>query len=118
MTGLYGCIGVLLALRHRDRTGEGQYVDAALYESVFRCTDELAPAYSMYGIVRERLGSSHNDFACPHGHFATKDGKWVAISCATDKLFARLATADGTPGAGLVEHLRRAEGAAGSPPRR
>jgi crotonobetainyl-CoA:carnitine CoA-transferase CaiB-like acyl-CoA transferase len=97
MTGLYGCIGVLMALRHRDRTGEGQYVDAALYESVFRCTDELAPAYSMYGIVRERLGSSHNDFACPHGHFATKDGKWVAISCATDKLFARLTAAMGRP---------------------
>jgi crotonobetainyl-CoA:carnitine CoA-transferase CaiB-like acyl-CoA transferase len=97
MTGLYGCIGVLLALRHRDLTGEGQYVDAALYESVFRCTEELAPAFGMNGTVRERLGSSHNDFACPHGHFATKDGKWVAISCATDKLFMRLATAMGRP---------------------
>lgn len=97
MTGLYGCLGVLLALRHRDRTGQGQYVDAALYESVFRCTDELAPAYGMYGIVRERHGPSHNDFACPHGHFPTKDGKWVAISCATDKLFARLASAMGRP---------------------
>lgn len=95
MTGLYGCIGVLMALRHRDLTGEGQYVDAALYESVFRCTEELAPAFGMHGIVRERLGSSHNDFACPHGHFATKDGKWVAISCATDKLFMRLAVAMG-----------------------
>lgn len=97
MTGLYGAIGVLLALRHRDRSGEGQYVDAALYESVFRCTDELAPAYSMYGTVRERMGSSHNDYACPHGHFATKDGKWVAISCATDHLFERLANAMGRP---------------------
>jgi len=97
MTGLYGCLGVLMALRHRDATGEGQYVDAALYESVFRATEELAPAFAMYGIVRERLGSSHNDFACPHGHFATKDGKWVAISCATDKLFMRLATAMARP---------------------
>jgi crotonobetainyl-CoA:carnitine CoA-transferase CaiB-like acyl-CoA transferase len=97
MTGLYGCIGVLLALRHRDLTGEGQYVDAALYESVFRCTDELAPAYAMYGTVRERQGSSHNDNAVPHGHFATRDGKWVAVSCATDKLFGRLAAAMGRP---------------------
>jgi len=97
MTGLYGCLGVLMALRHREQTGEGQYVDAALYESVFRATEELAPAFAMYGIVRERLGSSHNDFACPHGHFATKDGKWVAISCATDKLFMRLANAMGRP---------------------
>jgi succinyl-CoA:(S)-malate CoA-transferase subunit B len=97
MTGLYGCIGILLALRYRNRTGRGQYIDAALYESVFRCTDELAPAYSMFGIVRERHGPTHNDFACPYGHFPTKDGKWVAIACATDKLFVRLAQAMGRP---------------------
>jgi succinyl-CoA:(S)-malate CoA-transferase subunit B len=93
LTGLYGCMGVLMALRYRDLTGCGQYVDAALYESVFRCTDELAPAYSMYGAVRERHGPTHNDFACPYGHFPTRDGKWVAIACATDKLFERLAEA-------------------------
>jgi succinyl-CoA:(S)-malate CoA-transferase subunit B len=97
MTGLYGCVGVLLALRHKELTGEGQTIDAALYESVFRCTEELAPAFGMYGIVRERAGSSHNDFAVPHGHFATRDGKWVAISCATDMLFARLVKAMGRP---------------------
>ena len=97
MTGLYGCLGVLLALRYREATGEGQYIDAALYESVFRCTDELAPAYSMFGTVRERHGPTHNDFACPYGHFPTKDGKWVAIACATDKLFERLAAAMGRP---------------------
>ena len=97
MTGLYGCFGVLMALRHRDRTGQGQYIDAALYESIFRCTEELAPVYGMYGTVRERAGSSHNDFAVPHGHFSTRDGRWVAISCATDMLFARLAQAMGRP---------------------
>lgn len=97
LTGLYGCLGVLMALRYRERTGCGQYIDAALYESVFRCTEELAPAYSMYGIVRERHGPTHNDFACPYGHFPTKDGKWVAIACATDKLFERLANAMGRP---------------------
>ncbi len=97
LTGLYGCLGVLMALRHREATGEGQYIDAALYESVFRCTDELAPAYSMFGTVRERHGPTHNDFACPYGHFPTKDNKWIAIACATDKLFERLANAMGRP---------------------
>ena len=92
LSGLYGCIGVLMALSHKEKTGRGQYVDTALYESVFRCTDELAPAYAMYGTVRERHGP-HNEIACPHGHFPTKDGKWVAIACTTDKLFARLADA-------------------------
>jgi crotonobetainyl-CoA:carnitine CoA-transferase CaiB-like acyl-CoA transferase len=62
-----------MALRYREQTGEGQYVDAALYESVFRCTDELAPAYSHVWQVRERHGPTHNDFACPYGHFPTKE---------------------------------------------
>ncbi|TVR99911.1 MAG: CoA transferase [Rhodospirillales bacterium] len=96
MSGLYGCIGVLLALRWRDQTGEGQVIDVALYESVFRCTDELAPAYAMYGTVRERHGP-HIESACPYGHFPTKDGGWVAIACTTDKLFERLTLAMGRP---------------------
>jgi succinyl-CoA:(S)-malate CoA-transferase subunit B len=96
LSGLYGCIGVLLALRYREATGRGQYIDVGLYESVFRCTDELAPAYAMYGTVRERHGP-HIESACPYGHFPTKDGKWVAIACTTDKLFARLAEAMGRP---------------------
>lgn len=97
LAGLYGCVGVLMALRYRDETGCGQYVDTTLYESVFRCTDELAPAYGMSGVVRERRGPNNNEFACPNGHFPTRDNSWVAISCATDKLFARLAQAMDRP---------------------
>lgn len=93
LTGLYGCVGILMALRYRDETGIGQFIDASLYESVFRCTDELAPAYGMNGVVRERQGPHNNEFACPNGHFPTRDGKWVAISCSTDKLFVRLTEA-------------------------
>jgi succinyl-CoA:(S)-malate CoA-transferase subunit B len=51
----------------------------------------------MYKTIRERHGPTHNDFACPDGHFPTKDGKWVAISCATDKLFERLTEAMDRP---------------------
>ncbi len=97
MTGLYGCVGILMALRHRDATGEGQFIDAALYESVFRCTAELALAYAMYGAVRERHGPHANDFACPNGYFPTIDRQWVAISCVTDDLFVRLTKAMGRP---------------------
>lgn len=96
ISGLYGCVGVLLALRHRDATNQGQYIDVALYESVFRCTDELAPAYGMNGFVRERQGA-HYDIACPLGHFRTKDDKWVAIACTTDKMFERFCRAMGRP---------------------
>ncbi len=92
LTGLYGAIGILMALRHKEKTGEGQYIDAALYESVFRLSDEMVPAYAKYGTVRERTGA-HNPIACPLGNFRTKDDKWVAFACTTDKLFAALAEA-------------------------
>jgi crotonobetainyl-CoA:carnitine CoA-transferase CaiB-like acyl-CoA transferase len=84
MTGLYGCIGMLMALRHRERTGQGQYVDAALYESVFRCTEELAPAYGMFGRCASGTGRRTTTSPARTATFPTKDdGKWVAISCAS-----------------------------------
>jgi len=112
MSGLYGAIGVLIALHHRERTGQGQYIDVALYESVFRLTDELAPVYAMYGKVRERYGP-HNLIACPLGHFRTKDDRWVAFACTTDKLWERLCEAMGRPelasSSTYGEHRRRIE---------
>ncbi len=106
MSGLYGAVGILLALRHRDATGEGQYIDLGLYESVFRVLDETAPAYARNGIVREREGAGTTN-ACPHGHFGTGDGKWVAIACTTNKMFARLAEAMGRPELADDEHYGR-----------
>ena len=100
MSGLYGCVGVLMALRYKEKTGKGQYIDTALYESVFRCTEELAPIYAMFGTVRERHGP-HIESACPYGHFPTKDGGWVAIACTTDKLFAPSRRGHGAPGIGV-----------------
>ncbi|MGO9597621.1 MAG: CaiB/BaiF CoA transferase family protein [Isosphaeraceae bacterium] len=96
MSSLYGVIGVMLALRHKAKTGLGQVVDIGIYEAVFRQLDELAAAYGMFGKVREREGSG-SFVAVPHGHFRTKDGKWVAIACTTDKMFERLAEAMDRP---------------------
>ncbi|MFQ5618506.1 MAG: CaiB/BaiF CoA transferase family protein [Rhodospirillales bacterium] len=96
MSGLYGAVGVLLALRHRDRTGLGQYIDIGLYEAVFRMLDEMAPVYGRTGTVRDREGAGTAN-ACPHGHFQTRDDRWVAIACTTDKMFTRLAEAMGQP---------------------
>ena len=96
MSGLYGAVGVLLALRHRDRTGRGQYIDIGLYEAVFRMLDEMAPVYGRTGKVRGREGAGTAN-ACPHGHFQTRDNRWVAIACTTDKMFGRLAGAMGKP---------------------
>lgn len=96
MTGMYGCIGVLMALRHKDATGQGQVVDCALYESIFRALDEIAPRYAKDGFIREPEGTGTVN-ACPHGHFATGDGRFMAIACTTDKMFERLCTAMDRP---------------------
>ena len=92
MTGMYGCIGVLLALRHSEATGQGQTIDCALYESVFRVLDEIAPRYALDGFVREPEGTGTVN-ACPHGHFPAGDGKFLSIACTTDKMFERLSKA-------------------------
>ncbi|MDO8605612.1 MAG: CoA transferase [Phaeospirillum sp.] len=96
MSGLYGAIGLLVALRHRDATGQGQIIDLALYESVFRALDEIAPAFAMFGKQREREGAGTVN-ACPHGHFRCADDGWIAIACTTDRMFTRLCEAMGRP---------------------
>jgi len=92
MTGLFGAVGVLVALRQKEKSGRGQVVDIGLYESVLRVLDELAPAYAMSGKVRQPEGAGTIN-ACPHGHFACADGSWIALACTSDKMFGRLATA-------------------------
>ena len=96
LAGLYGAFGVMLALRARDVTGRGQFIDIGLYEPIFRILDELAAAYHHNGFVRERMGPGTVN-AVPHSHYPTKDGKWIAIACTSDKIFARLAELQGEP---------------------
>jgi len=96
MSGLYGALGALLALRTAEHTGVGQIVDIGLYEPIFRVLDELAPAYAYRGYVRERMGPATVNVV-PHSHYPTVDGKWVAIACTNDKIFARFAAVAGEP---------------------
>ena len=96
MAGLYGALGVVMALRARDASGEGQVVDIGLYEPIFRILDELAPAYDKFGFIRQRMGAPTVN-VCPHSHYPTKDGRWVAIACTNDKIFGRLAELMGHP---------------------
>lgn len=90
MAGLYGALGAMFALRALEKTGEGQAVDIGLYEPIFRILDELAPAFDMFGYVRQRMGPGTVNVV-PHSHYPTKDNRWVAIACTNDKIFARLA---------------------------
>jgi crotonobetainyl-CoA:carnitine CoA-transferase CaiB-like acyl-CoA transferase len=104
MSGLYGVVGVLLALRSAERTGGGQIVDLGLYEAMFRVLDELAPAYAKFGTVRGRTGADTFN-SVPHSHYPTADGKWVAIACTNDKMFARLAGVMGQPALATPERF-------------
>ena len=91
----YGTMGVLAALHHRDKTGEGQVVDTALYESVLQVMEGLVPEYDHNGFIRERSGSILPGIA-PSNVYSCKDGPFM-IGANKDEIFARLAAAMGQP---------------------
>jgi crotonobetainyl-CoA:carnitine CoA-transferase CaiB-like acyl-CoA transferase len=96
VSGMWGAIGTLMALEARRKTGKGQVVDIALYESVFRLLDEMLPVYERTGFIRERMGADTVN-AVPHSHYQTRDGKYVALACSSDKIFERMCQIMGCP---------------------
>jgi formyl-CoA transferase len=91
LAALHGVIGVLLALQARVRSGRGQWVDVALYESVFNCMESLLPEYSAFGAVREPAGSALPGIA-PSNAYRCADGQ-VVIGGNGDSIFKRLMSA-------------------------
>jgi crotonobetainyl-CoA:carnitine CoA-transferase CaiB-like acyl-CoA transferase len=96
LAGVFGAVGALVALRHAERTGEGQVVDLGLYEPVLRVLDDAIAVFGATGQVRERIGSG-TESAVPHNHYRARDGRWIAIACTNDRMFARLSQAMGRP---------------------
>src|SRR6266480_1271233 len=96
LAGVFGALGALLALRHAERTGQGQVVDLGLYEPVLRILDDAVAVHGATGRVRERIGSG-TESAVPHNHYRSRDGRWIAIACTNDRMFARLLQALGRP---------------------
>jgi crotonobetainyl-CoA:carnitine CoA-transferase CaiB-like acyl-CoA transferase len=78
----------MVALRHRDATGEGQWIDAALYESAFRIMEYTTTLYGRRGVVRERGNLQHAGW--PGGAYETADGKWIVFTAPAQHLFERL----------------------------
>lgn len=89
LAALHGVIGVLVALQHRAKTGEGQVVDVALYEAVFNCMESLLPEHSAFGAVREPAGSALPGIA-PSNAYRCKDGGFALIAGNGDSIFKRL----------------------------
>ena len=94
LSALYGVIGALTALEHRRKTGRGQVVDVALYESVFSVMESMLPEFDAFGVVRERTGSILPGIA-PTSAYRCSDGSYVLIAGNGDSIFRRLALAMG-----------------------
>ncbi|TBY11780.1 CaiB/BaiF CoA transferase family protein [Rhizobium laguerreae] len=105
MCGMYATVGILAALRHRDRTGEGQYIDLALYDSQVAGLINAATNHLVSGKVPGRIGNRHPNIA-PYQTFATAAGE-IAIAVGNDQQFVRLCTAIGCPDLAGDERFRR-----------
>ena len=77
-TGMNACIGILMALYERTRSGNGQFVDATLYDSALALHQPHAPNYFMAGQKPKLHGNSHGNLA-PYANFPTKGRKLVQM---------------------------------------
>jgi len=95
LAAVHACMGTLAALHHRERSGTGQVVDAAIYESVLGMMESLVTEFDQLGHVRERSGPILPRIA-PSNVYPTRDGI-VMIGANQDTVFARLCEAMQTP---------------------
>jgi formyl-CoA transferase len=89
LASLHGVIGILMALHEREKSGQGQVIDVALYEAVFNCMESLLPEYSAFGVVREAAGSALPGIA-PSNAYRCQDEGYVLIAGNGDSIFKRL----------------------------
>ncbi|MBC3345119.1 MULTISPECIES: CaiB/BaiF CoA-transferase family protein [Pseudomonas] len=96
LSSLYGVIGVLLALQERHTSGMGQFIDVALYESVFAMMESLVPEYDACGYIREPAGSALPGIT-PSNSYPCNDGQYVLIAGNGDSIYKRLMQLIGRP---------------------
>lgn len=88
IAGMQATIGILAALRYRERSGRGQYVDIAMVDSLFSVLENAVARYVNTGEVPGPLGGAHPSIT-PFQGFQTKDGQWVIAAIGNDKLWAQ-----------------------------
>lgn len=94
MAGMWSTVGILAALHKRNATGEGQYIDIAMYDCCINALNTYIPTYDQVGSVPE--DPSKYVYACPSGTFHSKDGFVVCVA-GIDSLFERLLTVTDDP---------------------
>ena len=95
LAATYACLGAMMALHHRERTGRGQMVDSAIYEAVLAMMESTVPEYTVGGTIRERTGAILPGVA-PSNVYPTKDGE-ILIGANQDSVWRRMAEAMGRP---------------------
>ncbi|OED35122.1 formyl-CoA transferase [Chromatiales bacterium (ex Bugula neritina AB1)] len=96
LAAMHACMGALMAIHARERTGTGQVVDSAIYESVLNMMESLITEFDVAGYVRERTGAILPNVS-PSNVFETADGKLLLIAANQDTVFKRLADVMGRP---------------------
>jgi crotonobetainyl-CoA:carnitine CoA-transferase CaiB-like acyl-CoA transferase len=116
IAAVVGAFAVMVALRHRDRTGEGQVIDVNLLESMLQCMGALPSVWAHRGELQPRLGSGI-PYTVPRGTYRCADGVWVAVSTSTDSVARRVLALIGVGGderfgtfVGRMEHRDELEG--------
>jgi formyl-CoA transferase len=95
IAALWGAIGALMALRHKEvNGGAGQVVDVALYEAIFAMMESMVPEFDVFGFIRERTGNIMPGITPSNTH-TTRDGKHVTIGANGDAIFRRFMLAIG-----------------------
>ncbi len=96
IAGVHMAFAIMSAIYHRDRTGEGQFIDIAMMDSCFATLENHVVIQTIGGVTPQRNGNS-NQNASPFNTFRSKDG-YVCIAVANDALFERFCNAIDNPG--------------------
>ncbi len=94
-TGMNACIGILMALYERNRSGKGQFIDATLYDSAIALHQPHAPNYFVAGAKPKLVGNSHGSLA-PYSNFPTR-GRNIVVGAGNDGQFRKLCQMLGKP---------------------
>ncbi|MER6175182.1 CoA transferase [Streptosporangium sp. NPDC001681] len=96
LAATHACVGTLVALHERERSGRGQVVDSAIYEAVLAMMESMVPEWQQAGYQRERTGTVLPNVS-PSNVYPTEGGDTILIAANQDSVFTRLATLMGRP---------------------
>lgn len=108
--GLHAALAVMIALRHRRRTGQGQYIEMSMFEGELQALGTAIMDVTLNGRDRTRIGNRH-DWYAPHGVYPCQgDEEWVAIAVTSDQQWQALCRALGRADLAVDErYLRQAD---------